>query len=409
MNLALFSPAIFWALAAAQAENWPAWRGPAGSGISSETGLPVQWGADRGVLWKAPLPGPGNSTPIVWGERVFVTQAGSGGKERLLLAFNRRDGMLLWKRGVEYGDPEPSHEDNPYCSASPATDGERIIAIYGSAGVYAYDLDGKELWRRDLGKLHHIWGNAASPAISGELCFLNCGPGERTFLIALDKRTGKTAWQVDIPGGSEGGGDSKSWTGSWSTPLLRPEGRDELIISYPQHLRAFRPQTGEELWSCDGLGRLVYTSPVAGEGVIVGLSGFMGPGLAVRSGGKGEVSATHRLWRHDKAQQRIGSGVIWKGHFYTVNEPGVAECLELATGKTVWRERLGGTCWSSAVLAEENIYVPDQSGDCHIIRALPRFERIAKNSLGETIRASIAVSQGNLFIRTYKHLWCIGR
>jgi outer membrane protein assembly factor BamB len=274
--------------------------------------------------------------------------------------------------------------------------------------VRCYDLDGAELWKHDTGELHHIWGNASSPVLHGGLCFLNCGPGDRTFLLALDLETGKKAWQVDIPGGLSGG-ESSTWTGSWSTPLVVP-GSGELVVSYPHRLLAFEPASGKEIWRADGLGRLVYTSPVAADGILAALSGFTGPGMAVRNGGRGDVTATHGLWRHEKAPQRIGSGVPLDGNLYMVNEPGVAECLDLRTGETRWRERLGSTCWSSPVLVGSRLYVPDMSGDCFVYRASPaKLEVLRKSSLGERTLSSFALSNGEIFIRTYRHLWCVGK
>jgi outer membrane protein assembly factor BamB len=390
------------------AGDWPAWRGPTGQGITTETDLPLHFGADENVKWKVPLPGPGNSTPIVLGRRVFLTQALEKGRLRALLALDRRDGKLLWMRSVEFTDAEPTHDDNPYASASPVTDGERVIVSYGSAGALAYSLDGQELWRKDLGKLHHVWGNAASPVIHGRLCILNCGPGERTSLLALDKQTGDTVWKVEIPGG-HGEGDASTWTGSWSTPLVSPlAGHDELLVSYPYRLRAYRPDSGEEVWSCDGLGRLVYTSPLTDGRTVVAMSGFMGPSLAVRAGGRGDATAG-RLWREEKCPQRIGSGVIAGERLYIVNESGVAECIELASGKQLGKARVAGSTWSSLLLAGDRLYVPDQSGDCVVFRADPTLEVLASNSLHETIRASIVPSDGELFIRGYKHLYCVGK
>jgi outer membrane protein assembly factor BamB len=327
----------------------------------------------------------------------------------MLLAFDRANGRLLWERTVAYEEPEPTHETNPYCSASPASDGERIVVSHGSAGVFAYDLEGKELWRRDLGKFHHIWGNASSPVLRGDLCFLNCGPGARTFLVALDKTSGKTVWQVDIPGGQEGG-EASTWTGSWSTPLLAgPAGREDLLVSYPHRLHAYDPATGSERWKCEGLGKLVYTSPIAGEGVVAAMSGFMGPALAVRAGGEGDVTAARRLWHEDRAQQRIGSGMILEGRIYIVNETGVVDCRELESGKQVWRERVSDTTWSSLVLADGLFYLIDQEGETHVFRPGDKFERVARNPLAERTRASPALSNGEIFIRTYRHLWCIGK
>lgn len=401
---------LVWALPSPLVANdWPAWRGPTGQGISAETDLPLEWGSKRNVRWKSPLPEPGNSTPIIWGERVFLTQAESRGRKRMILCFDRRDGKVLWKKVVDYEEREPTHKTNGYCSASPATDGERVVVFHGSAGVYCYDVDGRELWRRDLGEFRHIWGNAASPVIHGDLCYLNCGPGPRTFLIALDKRSGKTVWKRDIPGGRESG-DSKTWTGSWSTPLIIRDGeKDNLIISYPGRLLSVDRKTGADIWTCTGLGKLVYTSPIARDGIVVAMSGFMGPPMAVRTGGSGDVTATHRLWRQDRSPQRIGSGVILAGRIYIVNDSGVAQCIEARTGKEVWKHRLSSNSWSSVVLSGDRLYAADKRGNFFVLRAAPKFELLAENSLGEPTCASIAVSNGELFIRTFENLWCISK
>jgi outer membrane protein assembly factor BamB len=254
------------------------------------------------VKWKVPLPDRGNSTPIVWGSRVFVTQPLEKENRRTLLCLDRADGKLLWQSGVTYTDKEASHKTNPQCSASPVTDGERVIAFFGSAGLFAYDFNGKELWRRELGKHIHEWGNAASPVLHGDLCILNFGPGPNNFLLAVDKRTGKTVWKVATPDEHPAErtdgfkGQKKGVIGSWSTPILvKAGGRDELVMSYPNDLRAFNPQTGALLWKCDGLNPLIYTSPIFGDGVVVGMGGFYGTTIAAKTGGSGDVTATHRL------------------------------------------------------------------------------------------------------------------
>jgi len=399
------------------AANWPSWRGPNGDGTTSETNLPLKWDKDTHVRWHVPLPDRGNSTPIVWGQKVFLTQAIEKENRRTLMCFDRANGKLLWQQGVVYADKELTHATNPQCSASPVTNGERVIVSYGSAGVYCYDLNGKELWKRDLGKLVHIWGHAASPVLAGDLCYLNYGPGETTFLIAMDKRTGKTVWQHDEPGGSSGNPtpgkeNGNLWIGSWSDPIVRKiDGHDQLLMTYPKRICAFDPLTGKELWTCAGLNPLVYTSPLFSEGIVVGMGGYNGSAAAVKAGGSGDITA-QRLWQHPKTKQRIGSGVIHEGYIYILNDPGVAECFELKTGKLIWEERVKGPGptgqnWSSLVLSGDRLYAVNQGGDGIVLRAGPKFELLSINPLGELAISSIAVSDGELFIRTHKQLWCI--
>jgi len=403
------------------AENWPAWRGPRGTGVCSEKNLPLHWSTNDNVRWRVPLPERGNSTPIVWGQRVFVTQAIEQENRRTLMCFDRANGKLLWQQGPIYADKEPTHETNPQCSSSPVTDGERVIAWFGSAGLFCYDFTGKELWRRDLGPQRHIWGWGSSPVLHGELCVLNFGPGERTFLIAVDKKTGRDLWKVEEPGGDSGekkpGQDKPAWTGSWSTPVAINTGRrEELLVMWPKRVTAFEPQTGKELWTCSGLNPLAYTSPLYDrpKDIVVAMGGFGGMALAVKAGGSGDVTETRRLWHHPKTKQRIGSGVIHDGHIYILNDPGVAECFELETGKLVWEERLKGPAprsdnWSSMALANARLYVINQGGDAFVLNASPKFQVLATNSIGETTMGSMAMSDGEIFIRTHKRLWCVGQ
>lgn len=407
------------------ADNWPNWRGTDNQGHCTETVVPLKWSAKENVRWRIDLPDQGNSTPVIWGERIFVTQArdktnwppkpGNGGPAsadtRLLLCLQRADGKLLWEAKVSYKEVEPTHPTNPFCSASPVTDGERVVASFGSAGLYCYDMNGKELWRKDFGKMEHVWGNASSPILHGELCIFWVGPGKNQVLVAIDKKTGTEVWRYEEPGGASGLGKDKEWRGSWSTPLvIQVEGHEELILSMPQKVRAFDPRTGMELWSCSGLSNLVYTSPLySKDGIIVAMSGYTGPALAVRAGGKGDVTKTHRLWVHEKSNpQRIGSGVIVGEHLYILNDSGIAQCLEVKTGKEVWSQRLAST-WSSMVAVGDRLYVPSKSSETFVFKAAPQFTELARNTLkGEQMRASLAISDGEIFIRTYQGLWCIG-
>lgn len=406
------------------AADWPAWRGPAGDGQAPEEQLPLEWGPKRNVRWKAPLPDQGNSTPVVAGGRVFVTQASekkrwppksSGGPasahRRSLLCFDRRDGKPLWEKATIYKEEESTHPTNPFASASPATDGERVVASFGSAGMVCYDFEGNEQWRVDVGKLEHIWGNASSPVFYGDLVILWCGPGDRQFLLAVDKKSGKEVWRHEEPGGKSG--YDGEWIGSWSTPIVaRVNGRDELIVGVPRKLKGFDPKTGKELWSCDGLGNLVYTSPICSpDGIAVIFGGFHSPALAVRAGGSGDVTKTHRLWHHPKRNpQRIGSPVILGDKVYAPGEQGPLHCFDLKTGKEIAQvpRPWDGRCWSSILAAGGRLYVPNNTGETVVFSADPKLEVLARNSLKEPVYSSIAASQGELFIRTYKHLWCIG-
>lgn len=401
--------------ACASAANWPAWRGPFGTGVCLETNLPVHWTTNENVRWRTPLPERGNSTPVVWRDRVFVAQAVEKENRRNLMCFDKSTGKLLWQSGVTYEEKEPTHPTNPYCSASPVTDGQIVIASFGSAGLSAYDFAGKELWHRDLGKQHHIWGNAASPVIYKDLCILNVGPSERTFLVALDKKTGTEKWRVDEPGGDFGEakeGQRAVWIGSWTTPtIIEESGQPRLIMTFPKRVASLEPATGREVWTCRGLNPLVYTSPLYSDGIIVAMGGYGGSALAVKTGGSGDVTDTHRLWHHPRTRQRIGSGVIAGDHIYILNDPGVAECFELRTGKLIWEERLKGPAksdsWSSMVLSGQRLYVGNQGGDIFVLEASPAFKPLATNSLREPIFSSVAVSDGNLFLRTHKALWCV--
>ena len=397
------------------AGHWPAWRGPTGQGHSDEKNLPLTWTAKENVKWKVPLAHPGNSTPVVWGDKVFLTQANKGGSERSLLCFARADGQKLWQVDVAHPYKERNWNETWYANASPATDGERVVVSFASAGMYCYDFDGKELWKRtDLGSWEHAFGSGASPVLYGDLAILWCGPNEnagRNFLLAVDKKTGKTVWEKDEP------------SGSWSTPLLiQVNGQDQLVLgrskdvkgapeSRAGHLKGFDPKTGRELWACQGLNSYVYTSALYADGVAVGMSGFNGSALAVKLGGTGDIT-TDRLWLHPKSTQRVGSGVIVGGHVYMVDENGAAHCYDLKTGDDLWKEapRLkGGRTWGSIVHADGRLYVLMHSGETVVLAANPKHEVLAVNPLdrGEQTNSSPAVSDGAIFLRTFKHLWCI--
>jgi outer membrane protein assembly factor BamB len=401
------------------AADWPAWRGPTGQGLSEEKGLPLTWSATENVKWKVPLADPGNSTPIVWGDKVFLTQATKGGNKRSLLCFARADGKLLWQKNVAYLENERAYNPTWYANASPVTDGERVVVSFASAGLYCFDPDGKELWKRtDLGgKWEHTFGSGASPVLHGDLAILWCGPNEnkgRNFLLAVNKKTCVTVWEHDEP------------YGSWSTPLIaRVKDQDQLILGQSKDvkgtadsktgfLKGFDPMTGKELWKCQGLNSYVYASALYGNGVAVGMSGFGGSSLAVQLGGTDDITKD-RLWLHPKpAGQRVGSGVIVGDHVYMVDENLAPHCYEFKTGDDLWKgeQRLkGDVTWGSIVHADGRLYVLMRNGRTTVLAANPKFEVLAFNALanGEQTNSSPAISNGDIFIRTFKTLWCIGQ
>ncbi|MFT4547123.1 MAG: outer membrane protein assembly factor BamB [Verrucomicrobiales bacterium] len=404
----------------ASADPWPSWRGDAeGSGRTGETELPTSWAPDKNVRWRVDLPERGNSTPVISRGNIFVTQAIDAEKFRGLMCFDRTNGKLLWKRGVSYAKAERTHRDNPYCSASPATDGVHVFVSYGSAGVACYDFAGKEIWTRDLGVVDHEWGNSTSPVLCGDLCIQYHGPGKGAVLAALDKKSGKIVWKLEEPAWQPGertdgfrGRSGRGVIGSFSTPIIvEADGRKQLVMSFPMELRSYDPATGKELWRCAGLNPLVYTSPVHDGGLIVAMGGYYGNSIGVKVDGSGDITKTGRLWQEVRHKGGIGSGVAKDGMLYFQDSGGVAYCIEMETGTTLWEERLPGKgkSWGSFVLAGDLIYTLSQPGDSVVFRADPdKFEVVAQSDLKEHTNSSIAVSEGELFIRTHEALWCIG-
>lgn len=421
------------------ADNWPAWRGPTGQGHSAEKNVPWKWSDKENVKWKVKLANPGNSTPVVWENKIFLTQANKDGTVRSLLCFDRsKEGKLLWQKDVEYPHQEKNWGGITYTNASPAVDSKRVVVSFASAGMYCYDHNGNELWKRDdLGHWEHVFGNGSSPVLYQNLAILWVGPdslpprdekkdeknkdpkaskgkakkgGARNFLIAVDRDTGKTVWEAEEK------------YGSWSTPLIvNVKGQDQLLLSFgpdaknkpnpPSNLfKGYDPRTGKEIWHAYGLNSFVYTSPLYANGVAVSMSGYGGSAIAVKLGGTGDITE-NRLWIHPKNIQRVGSGVIVGDHVYIVDENGMPRCYELMTGNEVWQveDRPSDMTWGSLVHADGKLYILMRDGETIVMKASPKFEILATNSLGkrEQTNSSIAISNGEVYVRTFQHLWCI--
>jgi len=464
--IAIFASAVAGRL---QAQEWPSFRGPQGTGICADKDAPLTWDEKLNVKWRIPLPDRGNSTPAVWGDRVFVTQGIEKEKRRMILAIDARTGKELWRAGINFGSREPTNRSNPYCSASPATDGQRVLAFFGTPGLYCYDMAGKELWHRSLGEVDSWHGSGSSPIVHGGLCYLNFGPGTQAALYALDMKTGQTVWKVDAPQGGgfggprlggpgrggpgpggrfpggppgdrrpmagegpEGGANRASdferagstgdfsgkggFNGSWCTPVvLRTGDREELVLVEMSRVAAYDPKTGKLLWSCKGLPSQVFSTPAVGEGVLVAMGHNIPSGtsvMAVKLGGTGDVSETHRLWETNLTTECIGSGIIAKSCVFLVTQNGLGLCLDLKTGKKLWQERLGNHSgsWSSLLLINDCLLVNNQSGQVSVLRASPKFEQLHTNTIpAETTCSSLAIAGGRVFLRTYDALWCFSR
>jgi outer membrane protein assembly factor BamB len=386
------------------AADWPAWRGSTGQGFSEETAIPLTWSESKNVRWKVSLEYQGNSTPIVSGDRIFLTQANNKGATRSLLCLSRADGKLLWQQDVSYSEKEQSWNPNWYCNSSPVTDGERVIVSFASAGMYCYDMDGKELWKRtDLGTWQHKFGSGSSPIIYGDTAILWCGPNEkagRNFLLSVNKKTGETVWEHDEK------------FGSWGTPvIIKHDGKEQLLLGTQPSLKGLDLKTGDELWQCGGHNKFVYASPLYGNGVVVAMTGYTGQAFAVELGGTGDITRD-RLWLHPKTTQRVGSGMVIGNHVFIVEESGIPHCYELATGEEVWQVKKrpnGGKTWGSMVHANSRLYVLMKNGSTLVFAASPKYELLATNTLsrGAATNSTLAISNGDIFLRTFKNLYCI--
>ncbi len=422
--------AVLCSLDVSASENWPQWRGPAGTGETTAGASVTTWGPDTNIQWRTELPAPGNSTPIVYGDKIFLTQTLSESKERGLMCIDRATGNELWRRAVNYTAEEPTHRTNPYCSASPAADAQRVIAWFGSAGLICWDHDGHELWRRDLGVQEHQWGYGSSPILHQKLCILNFGPGNREFLIAVDKQTGETVWKVDAwddakeraLSGPENDGSANDFTrndkraerlrGSWSTPIIADiGGKTQLLATLPRRVASFNPANGNLNWVCGGGAPLAYASPMESDGIVVALGGYRGASLAVRGSGEGDITDTQRLWHKPKDSGWLGTGMIEDGVLYVAGMGGVLSCIDIDTGEVLWKQRTdGGSTWSSVTQDGSGMmFLLSKSGITTVFRPnKEKLELVATNSLDETTNASVVIAGDDILIRTDKALWSIG-
>jgi len=398
----------------AAGEDWPGWRGPTGQGLSAETGVPTEWSATRNVAWKTPIPGEGWSSPIVFGDRVFATAATEGGQSFHLLCLGRDDGKVLWDREVLRQPTENKVAQNSYASATPVTDGQRVYVLAADGSLAALAMDGRTVWTNRDFKYYSQHGLGVSPILYGDLVIVPFDgssrgpdktvgwqkPWEESVILACDKATGEVRWRAKR-------GPSRI---AHVTPrVLLLEGRAILVSGAGDVIQGFDLATGERLWSATSPGEGVVPSIVLGDGLAFATSGFGSPTIrAVRTGGTGDVTKTHIAWEQSKDVPMIPSMLYVKPWLFTITEGGVARCLKAETGEQVWRQRLGGNYSASPIWAEGRIYFLGENGETTVVEAGPEFKALARNTIGEKCCASPAVSAGRLFLRSEKHLWCIG-
>jgi len=393
--------------AAAATADWAQFRGPGGMGAGVGRGAPTTWSGDAGIRWKTPLPGAGTSTPIVLGPRIFVTCfTGTPDQvKRQLVCLDRETGKQVWSTEVAGRGPEESsiRENHGYASSSPAADAERIYTFFGRSGVYAFDHAGKQLWRTDVGERTHGWGSAASPVLFGNLVLINASV-ESDSLIALDNKTGKEVWRA--------GGIKESW----NTPILvkNPAGKTELVVAIFQKVLGFDPVNGQQLWSCNtDINWYMVPSLVARDGVVYCIGGRGGGGsLAIRTGGSGDVTQSHRVWSA-KQGSNVSSPVLSGEHLYWAKDsPAILYCQEAKTGRVVYEERIdaAGQVYASAVLSDGKVYYVGRNGRTFVVPAAPKFEVLATNDVGErgTFNSSPAAAGPHLYLRSDRYLYCIG-
>lgn len=398
------------------AENWPQFRGPTRQGISAETGLPLRWSSTSNITWKTPIPGESWSSPIVWGDRIFVTTATEQGASCRVLCLNCADGKLLWDKEVFKQVPGHKGARNSFATPTPCTDGQRVYAAFGDGSFVALDFEGRIAWVNREFPFYSEHGLGTSPILWGDLLIMardgssdgenkKLGwqiPWDKSFVMALDKVTGKLRWKA-LRGLSR---IAHVVPNIWTAP----DGRVQVISSAGDVVQGFDARTGERLWTSKNLGEGVVPSIVLGDGTAFTASGWGGRESikAFRLDGKGDLGETNLVWEQRKGLPRIPSYLYLKPHLFTITEGGIVMCLKSDIGEIVWQERVGGNHSASPVSAEGRIYFLSDEGETTVIEAGPQFKVLAKNPLGEKVQASMAVSQGHLLIRTEKHLVCVG-
>jgi outer membrane protein assembly factor BamB len=424
--------------------HWPQFRGPGAIGVGDGAKLPDTWSSQgAGILWKVPIPGLAHSSPVVWGDRVFVTTAvssaanatfkpglygdGTASEDRTVhrwqvLALDKRTGKVLWEQTAFEGPPrEKRHIKATYANATPATDGRYVVAFFGSQGLYAYDLDGKLQWKRDLGRLDagaydspdYEWGTASSPILYKDLVIVQCDQQKDSFVMGLRVKDGTTAWKTpreELP--------------SWATPTVYPgdkRSRPELVTNAPKFIRGYDPETGAELWRLGRSSNITAPTPIFDQDLIVVMSGRRpnAPIFVVKAGALGDITlpegataGRNVLWTKTQAGSYMPTPLIYQGHLYVLKNQGILVCYDLRSGEKRYEERLAGVTSgfsASPVAADGKLYLPSEDGDILVVKAGPAFQLLGRNAMGQPLMATPAFSEGMLLVRGERDLFAIGR
>jgi outer membrane protein assembly factor BamB len=403
---------------------WPQWRGPLATGVAPLADPPLTWSETNNVKWKTPIPGEGDSTPIVWGNRVFILSAIDTGRKTptpagpdapdeiyqwVVLCLDRATGKVLWQKTAREEAPHEGHQqNNTYASASPVTDGALLLAYFGSRGLHCYDFDGKLKWEKDFGKMKTRmgFGEGSSPALSGDTVVVNWDTEGEDFILALDKQTGKQLWRTP-----------RDEATGWSTPLILDfNGQKQVVVNATRKVRSYDLATGQEIWSCAGQTANAIPSPVSAGGLIYLTSGFRGNALqAIRLGRAGDLTGSDAIvWSHNKGTPYVPSPLLADNLLYVMqNNDAILSCFNAKTGEEyIDRERLEAihAVYASPVSAKDRVYILSREGTCVVLKAGPKAEVLAVNKLDDETDhtdASMALAGKEAFIRTPRHLYCI--
>lgn len=416
----------------ALAADWPQWRGPTGNGVSQETNLPVNWSEQRGIVWKADIPEWGDSTPAIWGNAIFLTSQKDD--NLLVLKLDKATGHIAWTQTVGTGTPKRApikakssnerkeqkfHNLQNMATPSPVTDGKVVVVHFGNGDLAAYDFDGQQLWHHNLqteyGTYTIWWGHANSPVIFGNSVISVCmqdsladlvTPPVESYIVAHDLHSGKVLWKVPRMTGAKA-----EECDAYTTPVFTEvDGQTQMIVMGGNQVDGYDPATGKQLWFLPKLvGGRTVTGPVVADGLVFVTRGKSGPLLAVKFGGKGELPSQSIVWHHEEGTPDSSTPVAWENHLFAISDHGIARCYDLHSGLEQWTGRLKGDFKASPVVADGKVYFLNTHGGCTVVAASSHFENLAENQLDDDTIASPAISDGHIFIRGHKALYCIGR